>query len=130
MAVKRDFFFFFYDLLGHKVGSPHWGTVMEHIFTSVDAAAAASSNSASVVETFTMLISQKQTPLSSDTSCAVEKRLCLAPQCTSSHFPSFVFCFSFCFLFLTLQSPAALCLQSAHGVPDPRTSTNVSQPSL
>lgn len=90
---------------------------MEHIFTSVDVAAAASSNSASVVETFTMLISQKQTLLSSDTSCVVEKRLCLAPQCTSSPFTSFIFCFSLCFVFFALQSPATLCLQNANGVP-------------
>lgn len=98
MAVKKECFF--HDLLGHKIGSLHWEAVMEHIFTSVDVAAAASSNSVSVVETFTMLISQKQTLLSSDTSCAVEKRLCLAPQCTSSPFTSFIFCFSFSFVFL------------------------------
>lgn len=48
---------------------------MEHIFKSVDFVSV-SSNRASVVETFTMLISQKQTLVSSDTSCAVEKLLC------------------------------------------------------
>lgn len=65
-----------HDLPGHKIHSLQWETVMDHIFTSVDFVSV-SSNRASVVETFTMLISQKQTLVSSDTSCAVEKLLCL-----------------------------------------------------
>lgn len=44
------------------------------------------------------------------------------------HFFNFLFFFLFCFF--ALQSPATLCLQSANGVPDRRTSTNVSQLSM
>lgn len=49
-------------------------TVLELICTSVDLFFSLSSNRVFVVETFTMLISQKQTLVSSDTSCAVGKR--------------------------------------------------------
>lgn len=89
-------FFFFHDLLGHKIGSLQWEIVMKHIFTLANAAAAACSNSVSVVETFTMLTSQEQTLQSSDSSCAVDKGFCRVLQCQTKTLRGNFCFFSFC----------------------------------
>lgn len=75
-------------------------TVLELICTSVDLFFSLSSNRVFVVETFTMLISQKQTLVSSDTSCAVGKRrdFFVRSHSVSSLFFSFFFLIS-CYTF-------------------------------